>query len=446
MDESRDSKGLDSRLLMSIGESDLKSCDGTQSSAEVPHLIDKWWKAFLVQGMPIIIMASIYSVFEEQNNQVLKLSSTIGCLTACLIFMIIGAHGIFEKMLNHRDRLLLDTAAFKKVFDRIDFDSSGTLDKHELVSAMRVLGQHLTQESSDEIMLNATNTDGEVHLSFDDFVGIMRKVARHDLGNFGFVILGSSDALTPDNLAAFMLGTQAPYRPWEARGLVILPLSVAAVGLSITFAIAKFYLEADNGLCLLLGLYGMSVGAAGGYVGRVVYFPYMMVCMQVGEVVKDRIGLWDKSDDSLREMQGLSFTGCSVFGIAGALGITGLFLLPEVPFWLPVVGTAFVLVALLSILVAPIMPVIGILNEKKSDLKAKMAAMIEAQSNLVVHKFEKHESSDFEVKQLQNMLKQEEMIAKVVVFPAGLEIFFTGAFSAAVAMAPLVLSQLSSYL
>jgi hypothetical protein len=112
-----------------------------QVSARVPHFIDTWWKAFLVQGMPILILVSIFSVLEYNAYDDVKIAPTLSCVAGACVYAAISLNGLKETMLEHRDRLLDNAAAYQKAFTQFDIDRSNTLNATELMFALRALGQ-----------------------------------------------------------------------------------------------------------------------------------------------------------------------------------------------------------------------------------------------------------------------------------------------------------------
>ena len=68
---------------------------------------------------------------------------------------------------------LLDEEKLRELFDKIDLDAGGTIDKKELEAAIGVAGKHLTPEQVDA-MLHAADEDFNGEIDFSEFVDIIR--------------------------------------------------------------------------------------------------------------------------------------------------------------------------------------------------------------------------------------------------------------------------------
>ena len=63
----------------------------------------------------------------------------------------------------------------RQLFDHIDLDGSGTLDRHEIEIAMRAAGKSMTDEQLDKVMA-ATDEDGNGDIDFAEFATILKGV------------------------------------------------------------------------------------------------------------------------------------------------------------------------------------------------------------------------------------------------------------------------------
>ncbi|EGB12764.1 hypothetical protein AURANDRAFT_16285, partial [Aureococcus anophagefferens] len=86
-----------------------------------------------------------------------------------------------------------ELAAYRALFDEIDADGSGGIDRSELRKSMRKkFGMKLPEERIDEVF-DAVDEDGNGELDFDEFVGAMVKF-KPSLDESGKSTLKSGDA------------------------------------------------------------------------------------------------------------------------------------------------------------------------------------------------------------------------------------------------------------
>ena len=76
------------------------------------------------------------------------------------------------------DAALVDDAKMKMLFDRIDLDLGGSIDKEELASAMRASNPEIAEAMIDR-MLSAADSDGNGDIDFEEFANVIRGVKAH---------------------------------------------------------------------------------------------------------------------------------------------------------------------------------------------------------------------------------------------------------------------------
>ena len=201
-----------------------------------------------------------------------------------------------------------------------------------------------------------------------------------ELDLLGKVVLGHSSSLTAETLADFVLGRDRYNMCWP-RGPVFYPFVFTLLGAVGKYTYETMYPVLNPAAILAATIFYVVALGASFFVVRSTYIPYMLICKQVGEAAKDRIGLWDKSEVSLREMQRLSvhatitgtvFAACNLASSA-IYGIGFGFLM----FF--VIGYSLVI---LITLVAPVLPVVDVLKDKKVNLLVVIATMIEVQNEV----------------------------------------------------------------
>lgn len=201
-----------------------------------------------------------------------------------------------------------------------------------------------------------------------------------ELGLLGMICLGHSSSMTADTMADYVLGRDRYNMCWP-RGPVFYPFIFAVLGSVAKYVYESIYPVLNQEAILAATLFYFVALGASFFVVRSVWVPYFLICKQVGNATKDRIGLWDKSEVSLAEMQKLSvhatitatiFAACSLAQQA-ICGIGIGFLM-------------FYAVALSSVigmtLVAPVLPVVNVLKAKKNNLLLGIATMIEHQNEV----------------------------------------------------------------
>jgi hypothetical protein len=167
--------------------------------------------------------------------------------------------------------------------------------------------------------------------------------------------------------------------------------------------------------------------------------------------MRDRIGLWDRSDPALLGIQELSFYFASVLAITASIMSVGFFLI-GLPIVLPVVVATFNIFIVFSILLAPILPVTNTLSEQKIGLLAETSLLIEEQQARVLDSFKRHvhgdleqalnerEQHEHEVAVLKELTTYHGKVSDISHYPSGLRLVYTGFFSIAVAVAPLAIA------
>jgi hypothetical protein len=212
-----------------------------------------------------------------------------------------------------------------------------------------------------------------------------------ELGSKGKSILGHSNACTPNEFANFVtLGTK-PFLWWQMRGT--LPLMA---GYAIVYSVLAYFLGVhwlglgEQGLATCFALVWCLFGVVQGYLIRTIDVPFQLVCMQAGEALKERIGLWDRSDPTLVAMLKLSNYCAVAGGLYQAVQVVGLFLL-RLPLWVPVIGICFAAFASGLKQISPHLPVIAMLAKQKKQLLAKTSKMIQEQHEVLLVCFEKRQ-------------------------------------------------------
>ncbi|CAB9499015.1 membrAne [Seminavis robusta] len=82
------------------------------------------------------------------------------------LHMSLDQSGSFVNSLTEEDKL-------KQIFDKLDLDNNGELDKHELLLGLREVGVNITERES-EMMLQHADIDGNGSLSRDEWLNVAR--------------------------------------------------------------------------------------------------------------------------------------------------------------------------------------------------------------------------------------------------------------------------------
>ena len=259
------------------------------------------------------------------------------------------------------------------------------------------------------------------------------------------IFLGSNNALKPETWLNLICGNASPYLWWQPRGLLWMSLLVAFFVSTTSFFFAKYMARLSDFLSLNAACFGFFAGLEVGYCARAIFIPYTFLCAQVGFSVGSgtRIGLWDRSDPSLRALQSLSFQYSLTITIAITLVIVGCFL-SGVPLWMSIVASTGSVGLIIVILLSPILPLSATLSDKKADHLAKMSTLIENQHILVMENFKAGLNNKEATETLKGMYEERQKINDVEVLPESTKLLYTGALSIAIAVAPMLYGSISS--
>ena len=259
------------------------------------------------------------------------------------------------------------------------------------------------------------------------------------------LFLGSSDALVPETWLHLITGDASPYLWWQLRGLLWISLVFAFCGFLTAFLLLKYFSCLSDGLSFDCGCFGFFVALTMGYCTRAIFIPFTLLSAQVGFSVGSgtRIGLWDRSDPSLRALQLLSFQYALTFTIALSLAITGCFL-SGLPFWMSSITTTCSVSIIMVILLAPILPLTATLSNKKADLLASLSTLIEKQHIHIMDNFKAGLSNEEAMKTLEWMYEERKKITDVNVLPESMKLIYTALMSVGIAIVPMVYQFISS--
>jgi hypothetical protein len=323
---------------------------------------------------------------------------------------------------------------------------------------------------------------------------------------------------TPENLVDFITGRATPFRWFELRGngpcclagfinglvtgalvsswvykesgvssLLLFPDTSRLLNcLYMALALVQ-YLQIM--LSLVIGWFTVLVC----YALRTFYIPYQLLCIQVGGALKPAghdaddnveaeplvlsggqsklasvdedspegnpeewdggVGLWNRSDPRLIAVQSLSMYLVLVVAITFALVIIGIFLV-GIPIYVSAMGALGCIFLIITLLLAPILPVVTTLIDAKTKLTSRTSRLIEEQQLRVLSSFEKHVRGDdmekednrqqhaHEVQVLKELSEYHKEIEDISTYPSGLKLFYTGLVSILLTSLPLLAAQL----
>jgi hypothetical protein len=91
--------------------------------------------------------------------------------------------------------------------------------------------------------------------------------------------------------------------------------------------LAVHWLHLDkDGMDLPFAMVWLYLGLVQGYMVRTKDVPFQVICIQSGEALKDRIGLWDRSDPALNAMLKLSNFTSLTSGLVTVFCVMGSFI------------------------------------------------------------------------------------------------------------------------
>jgi hypothetical protein len=176
---------------------------------------------------------------------------------------------------------------------------------------------------------------------------------------------------------------------------------------------------------------------------RSVFFPFILIAIQIGYTSESRIGLWNHEDLPLSELQRISMHGaiwcafiCLWFIINNILfeeyfGVTNAVYAIQ--------GTLFICLNL-SIIFLPIIPVILVLRNKKERLMTSVGTMLQvANEKYLTAQFNGSEDVDRTKDSLDKLVAYSLYVASIRTVPSSVEVFNTSLFSIMMTVLPVII-------
>jgi hypothetical protein len=120
---------------------------------------------------------------------------------------------------------------------------------------------------------------------FEQRHNLLQGTEHVKLGLLARLVLGrnmSDEAMTADELVDYITARAEPFRWWQLRGPLFIPLQYFAIGVFAGWLVSRDVYDEPLAQNIYLGL---AIGWFSGFVGyvlRTLYVPYQLLCTQVG--------------------------------------------------------------------------------------------------------------------------------------------------------------------
>jgi hypothetical protein len=269
------------------------------------------------------------------------------------------------------------------------------------------------------------------------------------MGYFGYVAYGSrldeETRLNPEDFGKLIIGELPGHRFWEIRGSLILPLLFSVVIFGYHACYIRITVDMENDKAVIYrvsnALWDVARMLLVTHFMRTIFLPFALVALQIGYTSKARIGLWNRDDVPLSELQRLSMHGaiwCSVISLFSLIISYTYRHIINMSLLMIFLNGILLLALTLSIIFLPIVPVISVLRQKKEKLLISVFTQIETSNqnylNLVISG--DREGAAKEKANLDQLNLYSDHVSNLKTIPSAVEVINTTLFSAAMTVLP----------
>ena len=170
--------------------------------------------------------------------------------------------------------------------------------------------------------------------------------------------------------------------------------------------------------------------------------PFILMCLQVGNSARERIGLWNHSDVAMNEMQRVSMHFALLFSGAAFIFIT---LMTNWRLYFIVTTTELAMYCILgvgialSIVLLPIAPIVLVLRKKKEEVLADVFVVLERTNLDLLDKYRNDEDTAKAKAELDRINQYYAFVKATNTVPSELETVRTIIFSVSATFVPVII-------
>mmetsp|Transcript_48705 Transcript_48705/g.62516 ORF Transcript_48705/g.62516 Transcript_48705/m.62516 type:complete len:476 (-) Transcript_48705:52-1479(-) len=264
------------------------------------------------------------------------------------------------------------------------------------------------------------------------------------MGLIGYLLygtpMGQETKLNPKDFSELLIGTLKGHRMYDLRNgfLALIVIFSNIIGWYNTFQKQPVGL----GFMISIPIVGSLVWYSYFLYTRAVFFPFVLISIQIGYTAKYRVGLWDQNDVSLAELQRISMHAVIWFAFISLYTML-LFYNYRTYFGKSLTTLffygMFFLFIIISILFLPIIPVITVLRAKKEKLLGNISRQLQIANKTYFDKELASEDVTIEKATLDRLLLYYDYVSKIRTVPSGVEVFNTSIFSLAMTIIPIII-------